>query len=235
VVDFGGAGEIGSQLLEKIMSGTIIVFGILIFGLLITGIVWYVSYMRKFNIKVRVKSKMSTGVDGNPSYKIFYDKGAILFKKKDKRSFFRIKGERVDLPSPPFEVREFLDKGGSEIGIRKESENEYYYEIPGIIEKKYILKDGKKIPYIQQNTRTVGSGDAYWNVLRKRDNRKLFDLEGLLGKLAPIIGMVLMFMLVIFLTYMITDKWGVFQEAAKQLNNAAQAIREATTASAALG
>ena len=75
-----------------------------------------------------------------------------------------------------------------------------------------------------------------WSVtFSPRDNRKLFDMESLIMKLLPFIIPMLMFMLVIFLTYMITDHWGEFASAAKALSDAAKALQEVSTASTVTG
>lgn len=235
MADVGTFGEVGRELVSKIMTGSMIVFLVLILGGIIVGVAFGVRYYRQFNVKVRIKTRRGSGTDGKPVYKVFYTKGAIIYRKKDKRSFFRVLKERVDLPTPPFEALYILSDGGNEITIRKDSDTEYSYEIPGSTEKMIFSDDGETLEVAKQNVRIVGSSDAYWNVLRKRDNRKLFDMESLMMKLLPYIIPMLMVIMVIFLTYIISDHWGDFATAAKALKEAAEALRDVTTASTTTG
>ena len=222
--------DIGGDLIGKIMYGSIAVFSILILGGIILGAGLYIRYLRQFNIKVRIKSKRSSGVDGNPIYKIIYDKGAFIRKKKEKANWFRIKGEKVDLCNPPFETMQVLANGGNEIEILKNSDEEYSYLLPSTSNQKVIVREGKQISVSEIDMKIVEGDIAYWNQLRKRRNKELFDMESLLMKFLPYIVPTLMVVMVIFLTYIITDHWGEFTAAAQALNNAAQALERATGA-----
>ena len=208
MVDIAGekASEIGTAILGKLVSGTLVVLLICVLAGFIIGLALYIRYMRQFNIKVRIKTKMGSGADGLPIYKIFYDKGAIVKKGREKRTCLKLRGERVELPEPPFEVRQILDKGGSEIGITRESANQYYYDLPSVIEKKFIIKDGQYVQVNEQKTNIIDSGVDYWGILKKRDNRKLFDFENFWMKILVFLPLAIVAISLVFMLYIVFDK-----------------------------
>lgn len=234
-------GEIASSVIGKIISGSIMVVGTLLLIVILAGALFFIFYLRKFNVKVRFKTKRGTGADGKPIYKIYYDKGGILTNKRDKRSFFRILRERVDLPCPPYEAFQISSKGGNEVEIIQESDSEYYYSIPGAIENKKFLSSNENgtTGTVNQNMRVVESDVSYWNQLRRRETRRMFDPEGLLWKIAPIALAVFMIMGVVFYTYIWLDKAPAIVEAARavseELKVTAQVLQEITMAKTAGG
>jgi len=227
--------SIGSVLLKKVISGGAIVIGVIILALIILGIGLYVRYLRQFNVKVEIKSLRGSGTRGEPVYKIVEDVGGFIENKKDKTRWFRLKGEKVDLASPPLEALQMRADGKNLLKIFQKSDTEYYYLIPDKIDMTSIIRGGVEVPIAQMNMKIVEGDVSYWGQLRKRDNRKLFDTESLIMKLLPFIVPVLMFMLVIFMTYLITDHWGEFASAAQALKEAAEALQLTTTAQVTTG
>lgn len=120
--------------------------------------------------------------------------------------------------------------GRNRLKILQKSEKEYYYLLPDKIDENVVIRGGKVIPVTQLSMSVVDGDVGYWGQIRKRDNRKLFDTESLIMKLLPYIVPMLMFMLVIFMTYMITDHWGTFAGAAEALKQAAEALRDVSVA-----
>ena len=230
----GGFSSVGGAIVERILSGGFIFIGVLVLIVFIIGVVWGIFYYRKFDIKIRIKAKRGTGSDGESVYKIYYDKGAIMHKRRDKRSFLRLLHDKVDLPCPPYESLQILAKGGNELGIVRESDTEYYYEVPGTIGRGYVMKDGRSVAVKNSSTKIIESDVAYWNQLRKRDNRKLFDMESLLMKVLPFIPLIIVVVGMIFFTYIWLDKIpGVLTavaEVADKLAEAAVALRDVSAA-----
>lgn len=222
--------EMGGDLASNLISGAIMVFLVLICGAVIVSVLMYVRYLRQFNVRVEIKSLRGSGTQGEPIYKIVSDKGGMILNKKDKRHYFRLLKERIELPPPPLDCMELQANGTNQIKILQKSQDEYYYLLPEKIELKKIVKGGKLVLLAEAHLNVVEGDISYWNVLRKRDNRKLFDTENLLLKILPYVGIFLMFITVIFLTYMITDHWGTFSDAAASLAEAAKALERASTA-----
>lgn len=227
--------DVGSQIIDQVITGGIVVFGVILLIGIIASVLLYVRYLRQFNIRVEIKSLRGSGTRGEPIYKIVNDVGGFIENKKDKTRWFRIKGEKVDLPSPPLEALQLDSTGRNHIKVFQKSDTEYYYLLPDRIDMKTIVRDGIEIP-ISEATQKVSDGDVtYWGQLRKRDARKLFDMENVFMKLLPYLVPFLMFMLVIFLTYMITDHWGEFASAASSLREAAETLERVSSAQAAIG
>jgi len=239
MVDIGGGmgqfSQIGGDLLNRVIYGGAAVVGIIILAAVIVGVGFYVRYLRKFNIKVEIKSLRSSGILGRETYKIIEDRGGIIQNKRDKTSWFRLMREKVDLPSPPLECFELDAKGTNHIKILQKSENEYYYLLPDRVDTSVIIRAGAEIPIAQSGLKVIEGDVSYWGQLRKRENKKIFDTEGIIMKLLPFIVPTLMFVLVIFLTYLITDHWGEFASAAQALERAANALRDVSQASTVTG
>lgn len=231
MADVSGIAEKGGELLTKLVSGSVIVILILILIGFILGLALYIRYLRQFNIRVEIQSLRGSGTHGQPIYKIVRDMGGFIRRKKDQTNWFRLRGEKVDLPSPPLEALQLDAKGNNQIKIFQKSDTEYYYLLPDKIDMTTIVRGGKEIPIAQASAKISDGDVVYWGQLRKRDNRTLFDTETLIMKLLPYIVPMLMFMLVIFMTYLITDHWGDFASAADALQAAAEALRDATLAS----
>ena len=229
-IETGAFKDVGSQLIERLISGSIIVFLILVSGGIIMGVLWYVKYLRQFNIKVEIKSLRGSGTKGEPIYKIIPDWGGMIYDKKDKRHYFKLLREKVELPPPPLDCLELQANGRNQLKIFQKSQEEYYYLLPEQINLENVIRGGKKIPVGRAELSVIEGDIAYWNTLRKRDNRKLFDTETLLLKILPYVGIFLMFITVIFLTYIISDHWGTFNSAAQALREAAFALRDTSVA-----
>lgn len=226
----GQFGDVGRAIINRLISGSIFIIGTLLLIGIIGGTLFFIFYLRKFNVKVRMKTRRGTGSGGEPIYKIYYDKGGILTKRKTKRNFFRVLRERVDLPSPPYEAFQITAKGGNEIEIIKESDKQYGYLTPG----KIVWNDGNVTA--NQQYRAATAANDFWDDVRGREIRKTFDPEGLLWKLAPIALAVFMVMGVIFYTYIWLDKApaiiGAAREVSAELAETARVLRDITTASA---
>lgn len=235
MVDFSGVRGVASQILNRVVTGGIMVIGVVIFAILVLVILLYVRYIRQFNIDVEIKSTRSRGATGggeSVNYKLLSDKGGMIHNKKDKRWYFRLRKERVDLPLPPYQCFQIGEGGRNKIKIWQPSHEVYHYMLPDKINTSKMIIDGEEINIAEQEMKVVSGGDIYWNILKKKDMRKIFDPESLLMKLLPYIIPVLMFMLVIFMTYFITQHWGEFTAAAKALEEAAKILQETTQAQA---
>lgn len=197
----GTLGPMTDKIMGSIVSGTVIVVGVVLLAAGIGVLGFYMRYRSQFIYKVEIQSKRSSGLGTNTTIKIIEDKGAFIRNKKDKTTWFRLLNQKVDLLPPPLEAINLGIGGKNYVKIYQASDEEYYYILPDeIIFEKDSGIASKKVKVI--------SGDAaYWNSLRKRDNRKLFDMESTLMKLLPYIIPVLMFVLVIFLSYMLIGKW----------------------------
>lgn len=224
MVDFGTFGSLGSQLFSRLVSGGIIIVGIIILAAVIVAVAFYVRYASQFIYEVEIRSLRSSGVKGTPTYKILKDKGAFIRKKKDKTTWFRLRNQAVDLPSPPLECIQLGIKGKNYIKILQLSDEEYYYLMPESIDTATIIRDGKPIILGQETVKVLDGDVAYWNIQKKKDNKKLFDMESLLMKVLPYVGIMLMFMCVVFLSYFMTNHWGEFSAAAQALEKAADRL-----------
>jgi len=227
--------EFGSKLLDNIITGGIAIVGVLVLCGVIVAVALYIRYLRQFNVKVEILSLRGRGGKGAPIYKIVRDVGGFIERRKDKSRWFRLRGEKVDLPSPPLEALQLDSHGVNNLKILQKSDTEYYYLLPYSISTDTIIRGGKEVPITQMNLKIVEGDVAYWAQLRKRDDKKMFDVESLAMKLLPYVVPVLMFMLVIFLTYLITDHWGEFVAAADALREAAHALRDVSVAQTATG
>lgn len=223
----GAAQNVATRLLETIISGSIYVFIVLMMGAIIISVLLYVRHIRKFNILVELKSLRGSGTKGEPVYKIVNDKAGMIFDKKDKRWWLRLKNEKVDLPTPPLDCLEVRADGKNQLKIFQKSQEEYYYLLPDKVDINHIIRGDQKIPIAQAKLNVVEGDISYWNSLKKKDNRKLFDMENLFMKALPYVGMFLMFISIIFLTYIISDHWGTFAAAADSLRLAAEATEAA--------
>ena len=235
MVDTSGVQQVGADILDKIVSGGIMVVGVIILGGIILALGLYIKHLRQFNVKVKIRSIRGRGSKGEPIYKVISDAGGFIENKKDKVRWFRLRGEKVDLPSPPLEALELDSKGVNHLNILQKSDTEYYYLLPDKITAGVVVRDGIDIPITQMSMKVVDGAVDYWGQMRKRDIKKMFDMESMLMKLLPYIIPVLMFMLVIFLTYLITDHWGEFASAAEALRQAAETLRDVSTAQVAIG
>lgn len=237
ITDFlqGGLGGIGTSILSSVMTGAVAVIIIIIIAGALVGLLFYIRYLSQFVYDVEIKSLRSSGTYGTPTYKIIKDKGAYIRRKKDKSVWFRLKDQGVDLPPPPLECIQLGAKGKNYIKILQLSDEEYYYLIPDKIDTSQVIRDGKSITLGESTVKVIDGDVGYWNIQRKKEQKKLFDSESLIMKLLPYIVPVLMFMLVIFMTYLITQHWGEFAAAAEALNKAADRLASISTATSSSG
>lgn len=225
MVEFG---DIGSRIFGGIVTGGFwIVFALIIAGVIL-AIGLYLRYIFKFNIKVEIKSLRSSGGGTEPIYKLIFDKGGFVDKKigDAKITYFRLLKEKVDLPPPPFDLLQLGTGGKNYIKIFQKSDTEYYYLLPDRIDTSAIMIGDKVVPIAQSKMKIVTGSTAYWNLLRKKDNRKMFDTESLAMKLLPYIIPALMIVGVIFYTYIWLDK-------APQIVSAGQKVAEEIAKAAA--
>lgn len=239
MVDTGQAQQIGARVLEGLIGGTITVLLILLIGGFVGGLLLYLRYRSKFDFKVRIESKRGSGTDGKPIYDIFYDKGGIIFKKKDKRKFFRILREKVDLPVPPQGCWRRLVNGKIEVGYLKENPNTYLPIISEIVERGYSLDNDGKTQFTKRRAKIIEDDVDFWGIQRKKDNKQLFDLESTFMKLVPYIPPLIIGIIMVFALYILLDKLpaiiSVIQQVASELNAAASTLKEISIAQAAMG
>ena len=231
----GTFGTLGSALLSKLMTGGIVIIIIIILCIIIVAVALYVRYLSQFIYDVEIKSLRSSGIRDIEGYKILKDKGAFIRNKRDKSVWFRLKGQMVDLPPPPLEAIQLGVKGKNYVKILQKSDEEYYYLLPDKVDMINVLRDGKEIKIGTETVKVIDGDVAYWNIQRKKSDKKLFDVESLAMKLLPYIIPVLMFMLVIFLTYFITQHWGEFASAAAALERAADRLASISSAGVTQG
>lgn len=230
MVDTSSFQTAGNEILGKIVTGSIMLIGALFIAGIILGTALYIRYLRQFNIKVEIKSLRGSGSRGEPIYKIISDVGGFVENKQDKTRWFRLKGEKIDLPSPPLEALQLDASGVNHLKIYQRSDTEYYYLLPDRINTSVVVRDGKVIPVAQMELKISDGDVVYWGQLRKKQDRKMFDMESMLMKIIPYIGLMILFVGVVFLSYMITDNWGTFAAAADALREAAEALKDMSTA-----
>lgn len=223
-------GSVGSAIMNKLVSGGIIVVIAMILVGIIVAIALYMRYLSQFIYDIEIKSLRSSGIRSQPDYKIIKDKGAFIRNKRDKSVWFRLKNQLVDLPPPPLEAIQLGIKGKNYVKILQKSDEEYYYLLPDNIELNKVIRNGEEISIGKENVKVIDGDVAYWNIQRKKQDKKLFDAESLAMKLLPYIVPVLMFMLVIFMTYFITQHWGEFTAAAGALERAADRLASISNA-----
>ena len=94
--------------------------------------------------------------------------------------------------------------------------------MPEQIDLVKVIRNGIEVTLGNESVKVIDGDVAFWNIQRKKHDKKLFDTESTLMKLLPYIIPVLMFMLVIFMTYFITQHWGEFATAAQALEKASE-------------
>ncbi len=211
------------------ISGIVMLVGVILIGVAIIGTAWYVNYIRKFNIKAEIISTRAN-IGGIDQYKIIFDKAGLLFDRRDRLYYFRIKDLKVDLPSPPFNVLIPTDSGNM-VKLWQKSAEEFVFLLPDTIDKQIIVRqDGKVYPAGALKVKQVDGDIAYWNQKRKERDKKLFDPESTLMKLLPYIVPMLMFILVIFISWMVLKNFEVLKEVAGSLKETAQVLKGNTQA-----
>lgn len=221
MVDVGGA---FGGMFSGAISGVLALAGLLLVIGAVAGTAWYVRYIRQFNIKAEIISTRAN-IGGIDQYKIIFDKAGLLYDKKDKNYFFRIKDMKVDLPQPPFNVLIPTDAGNM-VKIWQKSAEEFVFLLPDTINHDVIIRqDGKAYPSATLNVKQVEGDVAYWNVKRKERDKNLFSPQGLLMQLLPFIVPMLMFVLVIFISWMVLKQFEVLKDVAVSLKETAQVLK----------
>ena len=216
--------SVTAGLFGNILSGTIALVGFILVAGIIIGAGFYVRYLRQFDIKAEIISTRAN-IGGVDQHKIIFDKAGLIYSKQDKTWYFRIKGMKVDLPSPPFNVLIPTDKGNM-VKIWQKSAEEFVFLLPDVINKNVIIRqDGKQYLTSQLVVKQVEGDVAYWNIMRKEKNKKLFDPESLMMKLLPLIVPMLMFVLVIFMTWMVLKNFDVLAGVASSLKETAAILK----------
>lgn len=221
--------QVSNNVFGILFSGSIVIVGILLLCAVIVGVALYVRYIRQFNIFVEILSLRSTGTSQGNTNKIIFDKGALIYDKKDKSWYFRLLSYKIDLPTPPFNVLQNSTKGNV-LRILQKSNEEFVYLMPDVIDQYNIVdSEGKVIPIATLTLKQVEGDVSYWNQIRKRTNRKLFDTESLIMKLLPYLVPLLMFMLVIFMTWIIVKNFNVLESVARELRITSEILKSTTT------
>lgn len=211
------------------LTGVITIVGFLLVAVAIIGTAWYVKYIRQFNIKAEIISTRAN-IGGIDQYKIIFDKAGLLYDKKDKIYYLRIKDMKVDLPAPPFNVLIPTDTGNM-VKIWQKSAEEFVFLLPDTINRDVIVRqDGKAYPSAMLNVKQVEGDISYWNTKRKERDKNLFSPESTLMKLLPIMVPFLMFILVIFMTWMVLKNFEVLKEVAANLKDTATILKGSTQA-----
>lgn len=234
--------QTAGSLLSGVMSAGFAIGAVVLVMSVLVGTMLYVRHVRRYNLIVEIRAERSTSPDINDgiirtddqmseigrkirqgNYKIIYDKGAILFDKKDKTWYFRIKGERIELPVPPFNVLTPSTKGNV-LKLWQKSNEEYFYLLPDSINPTIVRADGKEYKVAQLSTKVVEGDIAYWNIKRKEKVKKLFDPESLLAKIVAYLPQIVGGFLLILLIWIVFDK---IPGLINQLTDLANALREA--------
>lgn len=222
-------GTMFSGLFSSALGGVITLIGVLLIGGALVGVGWYVKYIRQFNIKAEIISTRAN-IGGLRQYKIIWDKAGLIYDRRDKNYYFRIKDMKVDLPSPPFNVLIPTDSGNM-IKIWQKSAEEFVFLLPDKINENIIVRqDGKEFNAGELNVKQVEGDVAYWNTKRKERDKKLFDPESTLMKLLPYLVPMLMFVLVIFVSWMVLKNFEVLKDVATSLHETAQVLKGSTQA-----
>ncbi len=232
-----------SGVFGNVFGWVLFALGIIVMMGGVLAVAFWIKYQRSFNILVEIRSERATpprGAEedendyisrinkmiGNASYKIIYDSGALKYDRKDKNWYFRLKKERVDLPTPPFNVLQPSNKGNV-LKIWQKSHEEYVYLLPDKIDTENIITPEGKLFKIGQLSTTQVDGDiAYWNVKKKDRMKKLFDTESFLAKLIPYIPSIISGALSLMLIWIVFDKLPPLIE---QLTKLASTLNSATT------
>lgn len=210
------------------LTGVIALVGILLVGAAIIGTAWYVRYIRQFNIIAEIQSTRAN-IGGQDQAKYIFDKAGIIYDKKDKTYYFRIKDMKVDLPQPPFNVLIPTDRGNM-VKIWQKSAEEFVFLLPDTISPVIVRQDGQEYSSATLKTKQVEGDVAYWNVKRKERDKNLFNPESMIMKLLPYLVPMLMFVLVIFVSWMVLKNFEVLKDVAASLKETAQILKGSTQA-----
>lgn len=220
--------DIAGGLFGNLLTGSITLIGLLLMGAAIIGVIFYVRYTMKFDIKVEMISTRAN-IGGVDQYKVIFDKAGIIYDKTDKLWYFRIKGMGVDLPQPPYNVLIPTDKGNM-VKIWQKSAEEFVFLLPDKIGNVTVRQDGTSYLSAELKTKQLEGDVSYWNIKRKEKNKSLFNPDSMLMKLLPFIVPLLMFVLVIFMTWMVLKNFAVLADVANSLRETAAILKGTTGA-----
>jgi len=226
-------GSTAGDIFSSIVSKGILVFAVILLVGIILGVALYVRWRRKFNIIVEIYSERSIGslnevvytkdakiirdIINQNNHKIIFDKGAMIFDKKDGCWYFRILGEKVDLPVPPFNVLQSSNKGNV-LKIWQKTHEEFIFLMPDKLCKTHVIKgDGKLYPISQIEQKQVEGDISYWNVKRKEKTKKLFDTESLFMKILPFMPHIIGGVIALFIIYILMDSMPAILNQLQQL------------------
>ena len=219
----------GINLVSGLLGTTVKFIAYLVVAVVIVGVGWWVKYIRQFDIEVEILS-LRAGTGGVAQYKILHDKAGYIYSKTDKCWFFRLKDMKVDLKVTPFNVIIPTDKGNKVI-LKQTSPDEFTFVLRNEIDENTIIgTDGKLYPISEIKLKQVEGDVAFWNTKRKSTNKGLFNPESTLMRLLPFIVPVLMFTLVIFLTWMVIKNFSVLGDVAASLKETAQILKSSSSA-----
>ena len=197
-------GDVGGFIADKIFSG-ILWFGIAVIVIIaISGVFYYLYYYRrKFDILAKIKSERAGDT------KIYYDKAAIFYDKKDRTSYLRLLDGKIDLPIPPFNIiqKTIWPRGTKDmVELLRVGEKTYIYLLPAKIVKSKVVRQDGKVYTIGETDQMMVEGDVdYWNTLRKQKNKSLFGTDSLLMKILPWIPHIITGVFIIFILYIFMD------------------------------
>lgn len=213
----------GVTLFSGLLTGGIkLIIGLIVAGVIIGAFFW-IRYLRQFDIEVEIKS-LRAGSHGKPQYKILHDKAGYLYDRKNKMYYFKIRGMNIELVAPPFNVLIPTDKG-NKIKLLQTSADEFTFLLEDDVNTEVIIgTDGKEYPISQVKTKQLEGDVAFWNMKRKSQNKDLFNPDSTIMKLLPYIVPVLMFVLVIFMTWIVVKNFSVLAGIAESLKQTAEIL-----------
>lgn len=223
MVDTGQFGEVASGLFGSIFSSLLIFGGVLIaVGALLFIFWWKFIYPKKFDIFVKIISERSGDIN-----KVYFDKAAILKDRKTGTKYFKLWNWKIELSVPPFGVLQTSNKGDY-LELYRKGEEEIYFLNAARVDKANIIKsDGRKYPIANQEHLLLDAGDAYWNIKRKEETKKMFDKEKTVWKLLELAPHIISTVALIFILWIFMDK---LPEILGQLERLAAQIKSTTAA-----
>ena len=194
--------EAGGELVNTLLSRSVIVVGVLFVAGAIGFIMWWFGvYKKKFDIDVKLTFERS----GDKNW-IRFDKAAVLRDRKTKTKYLRVWGMKVDLPIPKHNVLQLTNKGDY-VEIYSTGEDEYYFLTLAKVSKTMVIKsDGKLYRIAEQIQSRIDTDIVYWNIKRKQLNKSMFDPESILMKLLPYIPLMMVSVVMLFVAWVFLDK-----------------------------
>lgn len=252
----GVVGEAAGNIIGNILTGIWGVILALVIGGAILGTFWYVRWLKKFNIQVEIQSSRSGGVvpkeledqmSGDEyvsyvekalktgAYRLIFDKAALMRDKKDRTLYFRIKDEKVDLSVPNFDVLQPSNKG-MVLKIWQKSALEYFFLLPGKINKEFIIRsDGKKTPIAEVEQYQLEGDDISWMIDRMKRNQNWLSPEHWAMKLLQYLPSIINMVLALFIVWIVLDKIPILVTKLTELASAVTEAQRGTITQLTLG